>query len=589
MDIEVQPSTRSQRILAAIMLTDAVGFSARMSVDEETTLYLIQRDLKLFGNLCGEFEGQVLKSTGDGLLMYFVSAVQAVACGLEMQRRLREYWDPSTDNHYLEHRIGIHLGDVLFNQVDVLGNGVNIAARLQNHADPGGLCISQTIYDVVKARLNLNATYLGPLKLKNIQEPVPSYKVSLSDSEDRTLSSRADSLASSESLGSTAPLAIANPRMAVVQTLSQHPERQRIKKLIFGTCHETWENDPEVLARFELADLIDILMQRYSNLEQCEAELNRVVASLNRKSQYAAIAPVIIKSLFELYAATGEPDPDDMVSQDSEDATSMEYLYQQVATQLERASNCTRVKKLMYCICYGAWENNPEALAQLDGQDLVQRLHRLAPTPRDLKYRLGQAIKRLNRQGVYTRVANTILYYCRVLYVSEHEAYRLSTPMPQSGELLASMTRIEAVASPPQVPEATQVYSNAAHLQRSPQETSVISRSAKSTPVKDRTNLFDLRLDIMRYTNPLRAKLLLYSCLHGPFGFGQQDWSTLRAQTIDDLVREVFDYCETYDDLESKLDIIAHCLGENDENTQVAGALAQAMKPYYPTVSIIAS
>ncbi|MEO0538222.1 MAG: adenylate/guanylate cyclase domain-containing protein [Cyanobacteria bacterium P01_A01_bin.123] len=586
MDIGVQPSTRSQRILAAIMLTDAVGFSARMSVDEETTLHLIQRDLDLFGSLCNEFEGQVLKSTGDGLLMYFVSAVQAVACGLEMQRRLREFSHVAAEGLYLDHRIGIHLGDVLFNQVDVLGNGVNIAARLQNHADPGGLCISQTIYDVVKARLNLNTTYLGPVQLKNIQEPVPSYKVHLSESEDKTLSSRAELASASASLGSTAPLATVNPCMAVVQTLSHHPEQQRIKKLIFGTCHETWENDSEVLARFELADLVDTLLQRYSTLEQCEAELNRVVASLNRKSQYAAIAPVIVQNLAILYAEL-EVEPDELVSQDSDDGNSIEYLYQQVATQLEGASNCHRIKKLMYCICYSAWENNPDALAQLDSQDLVQRLHQLAPTPRDLKYRLSQAIKRLNRQGVYTRVANTILYYCRTLYVNGHEAHRLAAPIPKAGELLASMTRIGTVASP-QMHETTQVYS--APLRHvSTQEEGGGSLRATSTPVKDRTNLFDLRLEIMRYTNPLRAKLLLYSCLHGPFGFAPPDWSYLRSQTIDDLVRGVFDYCETFDDLESKLEIIAHCLGENDENTQVAGALSQAMKPYYPAVSVVAS
>lgn len=170
---------RGQRALAAIVLTDAVGFSARMSVDEELTLNLIHRDQQLMRQLCQQFEGQVLKSTGDGLLMYFVSAAQAVMCSLAIQQELtRISADIGADKRLL-HRIGIHLGDVFFSQSDVMGNGVNIAARLQTEAHPGGVCISQVVYDVVKSRLSLNATFAGPLKLKNIQEPVPAFHLHL--------------------------------------------------------------------------------------------------------------------------------------------------------------------------------------------------------------------------------------------------------------------------------------------------------------------------------------------------------------------------------------------------------------------------
>ena len=175
MTIDTPAEQRGQRTLAAIVLTDAVGFSARMSIDEETTLSLIHRDLKLFGAICQQFEGRVIKSTGDGLLMYFVSAVQAVNCSLEIQRRLvKEHADQKVEEPLL-HRIGVHLGDVFFKDSDVMGNGVNIAARLQTEAYPGGICISQIVYDVVKSRLNLNVTYVGSLQLKNIRHPQPAY------------------------------------------------------------------------------------------------------------------------------------------------------------------------------------------------------------------------------------------------------------------------------------------------------------------------------------------------------------------------------------------------------------------------------
>jgi serine/threonine protein kinase/class 3 adenylate cyclase len=168
---------RGHRALAAIVITDSVGFSARMSSDEEHTLNLIQRDLQTMRQICQNTEGQVLKSTGDGLLMYFVSAVQAVACAMEIQTTLANQADQLPPEDVLIHRVGIHLGDVFFSETDVMGNGVNIAARLQTEAKPGGICISQTVYDVVKDRLAMEAIYAGPLKLKNIQQPVPAYQI----------------------------------------------------------------------------------------------------------------------------------------------------------------------------------------------------------------------------------------------------------------------------------------------------------------------------------------------------------------------------------------------------------------------------
>ncbi|HEY9888911.1 MAG TPA: adenylate/guanylate cyclase domain-containing protein, partial [Candidatus Obscuribacterales bacterium] len=174
---EVPENSQGQRTLAAIILTDAVGFSARMSVDEEYTLSLIHRDLQLMEKLCKQYEGRVIKSTGDGLLMCFASAVQAVSCSLEMQRQLTQAYEQIPAHKRLQHRVGVHLGDVFFKDADVMGNGVNIAARLQTEAYPGGICISQIVYDVVKSRLSLNATYAGPLKLKNIHDPQPAYHV----------------------------------------------------------------------------------------------------------------------------------------------------------------------------------------------------------------------------------------------------------------------------------------------------------------------------------------------------------------------------------------------------------------------------
>lgn len=173
------PLGRGQRSLAAIVFTDVVSFSARMQADEETTLGLLHRDFDAMREICTQHQGSVLKTTGDGLLLYFSSAVQAVACALAMQRFFAEQAKTRPPSQSLVHRLGIHLGDVFVNDQDVMGDGVNIAARLQAEAEPGGICISQTVYDVVKNKLALSVTRLGPRELKNISQHIPIYKLLL--------------------------------------------------------------------------------------------------------------------------------------------------------------------------------------------------------------------------------------------------------------------------------------------------------------------------------------------------------------------------------------------------------------------------
>ncbi len=173
------PPGPGQRALAAIVFTDVVSFSARVQADEDTTLRLLRRDFAEMRETCIQHHGAVLKSTGDGLLLYFSSAVQAVACALAMQRSFAELAKNRPATESLTHRVGIHLGDVFVNEQDVMGDGVNIAARLQAEAEPGGICISQTVYDVVRNKLALQVTRLGPRELKNISQAIPIYRLLL--------------------------------------------------------------------------------------------------------------------------------------------------------------------------------------------------------------------------------------------------------------------------------------------------------------------------------------------------------------------------------------------------------------------------
>ncbi|MBD3277764.1 MAG: hypothetical protein GF388_05640 [Candidatus Aegiribacteria sp.] len=172
------------RRLAAIMFTDVAGSSRLMGDDEDHVMPLIKRDLRIIAELCREYNGRFLKSMGDGCLAIFESAVHAVECAREIQRYFRQQSDSLPSDQVLEHRIGIHLGDVYVSENDAMGDGVNVAARLESQAQNGGICISQALYEVVKTRLALKTVYQGPKKLKNIKDEVHLYDiVDLQDEE----------------------------------------------------------------------------------------------------------------------------------------------------------------------------------------------------------------------------------------------------------------------------------------------------------------------------------------------------------------------------------------------------------------------
>ncbi|OHE80719.1 MAG: hypothetical protein A3G75_07035 [Verrucomicrobia bacterium RIFCSPLOWO2_12_FULL_64_8] len=197
---QIRPATRA---LAAIVFTDVVKFSARMQENEVKTLKLLRRDFDFMREQATKNQGSVLKTTGDGLLLYFTSAVQAVRCALKVQRYFAEQAKVLPEEDVLVHRVGIHLGDVFVTAKDVMGDGVNIASRIQAEAEPGGVCISQTVYDVVKNKLALKATNLGARDLKNISESMPVYRILL---EAQALDSSEAPFSAAPAPGSAAPL-----------------------------------------------------------------------------------------------------------------------------------------------------------------------------------------------------------------------------------------------------------------------------------------------------------------------------------------------------------------------------------------------
>lgn len=158
------------RRLAAIMFTDIVGYSALMSKDEKITLQILNRNRELQKTALTRYNGEFIKEIGDGTLSIFQSSWDAVSCAMELQKTLNE-------EAYFQLRIGIHIGDIVVSDKDVFGDGVNIASRIQALCEPGGILISEKVYDDIRNKSDIKADCIGEKQLKNIDQPVRIYSV----------------------------------------------------------------------------------------------------------------------------------------------------------------------------------------------------------------------------------------------------------------------------------------------------------------------------------------------------------------------------------------------------------------------------
>ncbi len=165
------------RKLAAIMFTDMVGYTALSQKRENLAIRLLDTQQKLIRPLLKKYDGKEIKTVGDAFLAEFVSVLHAARCGIEIQKAMYEYNTKAPKEEHLQLRIGIHLGDIVYQDNDIFGDGVNIASRIQTHAQPGGIFVSQDVYNQIRNRDEFIIEYVGEVELKNIISPVPIYKL----------------------------------------------------------------------------------------------------------------------------------------------------------------------------------------------------------------------------------------------------------------------------------------------------------------------------------------------------------------------------------------------------------------------------
>src|SRR3984893_11073825 len=168
---------RVGRRLAAIVAADVAGYSRLMGLDEVGTARTLREHRKVTDDLVAKHGGRLVKTTGDGVLLEFPSVVDAVECAVAVQAVMAQRNEGISQDRRMLFRIGINLGDILIEGDDILGDGVNVAARLEGIAEPGGICISSSAYDQVRGKVPVEFTDVGEQRLKNIARPIRAYAV----------------------------------------------------------------------------------------------------------------------------------------------------------------------------------------------------------------------------------------------------------------------------------------------------------------------------------------------------------------------------------------------------------------------------
>lgn len=350
----------------------------------------------------------------------------------------------------------------------------------------------------------------------------------------------------------------------IARQLEQQTHAVRIKKLLLYACKDWWESDSARLSVISLEQLVNEARQSYPTLEHLRSRLNHLVGTLNKSADYQLVAETITVKLAGLYptgdCSTGSEGAGSSHGEESTQLISPDFIesplttpHTNIAKILSKNVQISRIKKLLICVCRRYWEANPYVIEQTLLSDLLSELTKLYSTLDRLRTGLAAAVKTLNKPMEYAFVAETILQAVEPLYDSpivEQDAKGCPDDQPAPSSTIAQ----------------------------------------ELFPVKEELiNLFDVRLEIFKYANPLRAKILLFSLVYYRFEFRSQDWSNLKLYSLEGLLRAILSQGISLPDLHQNLQDMAHQFGEPSECSggdrgeylEVGHVLVKALKPNY--------
>ncbi len=370
----------------------------------------------------------------------------------------------------------------------------------------------------------------------------------------------------------------------VVCYLETHEDTQRIQKLIFCLCKKYWENDPTVLQNFSLDQLLPELIQVKPSIEQLTFSMYKLVKTLNRPKIYAAVAKVILDQLAPIYRHENDQNNQTNLSKVPEkkeaQAVDQNFLAEQIANKLAQHPESSRMVKLIYAACKDSWENDAEVINRYGVKNLITELRNAYPTKSEVQFVFNQLVANINKQTLYLAIANLILSQMDCLYENFDESVEDDNPANQTlkTQILQNPTKFSlARANHRQDIQTSIIDINAESIETALKPSGQLANSLPAVPKS--YNLFELRLEIMQYTNPLRTKILLFSVLFHSWDKQGSDWTMLRGYSLDDLIQQVILTGKTLAEIEAKLHKQAQTFSEADAYLQTAGTIIQALKP----------
>ncbi|WP_069790644.1 hypothetical protein A5482_004890 [Cyanobacterium sp. IPPAS B-1200] len=369
---------------------------------------------------------------------------------------------------------------------------------------------------------------------------------------------------------------------SIAQDLSNSKEALRAKKLVFYVSQRYWETDTNVINDYSFFDLLENLHQTNPTLEDLKALLHHAVETLNRKTIYKKIATYVLRRMSDLYQII--PVEEDYIE---ENETSDTEIVEAITEAIQNHEESARMKKVIFAVCKQYWEADINVIDMYDMRDLIREIKELYPSSKRLKKALDMVVSSINRQNFYTFIADTIMDNFNHLYPYEVRDIDKDT---NSGDEETQLIKAQS-KKPTQETEKSQT-STPSQPQEISQPTEEVKRDVTPSSVPEGQiipwlkieNLFELKQEIMQYTNPLRAKILLFYAVYD-IDTLEQHWSIVRTCSFDDLLIRMFEhYDKNIEVIAKKLQYVANSPIEGleqDENLQAVTAIIESIKRFY--------
>ncbi|MFO0279600.1 MAG: hypothetical protein ACK51U_00785 [bacterium] len=383
----------------------------------------------------------------------------------------------------------------------------------------------------------------------------------------------------------------------VVRYLDSHEEKLRIKKLIFCICKKYWENAPNILEGVAMEELVKELVQLKTSNEQLTFSVYELVKTLNHHEVYAGVAKVIIKQISKLYggiAAAYETQLSPLITAVNPRLTAVinavnneeDNSLRQVVSSLENHLETERIQKLMFAACKNRWENDRSVINNYGLKNIVLELRQNNPDFLSLRQTLNQIAENINKKALYLALADIILTQLEPLYNTnndykeednESKSEIFNDQMVHLNDDCDSSAKTSSFSSSRSKP----VDFASSTMELPFAEPAFLNNNPSNYPQISDYDPFEIRLEILRYANPLRAKILIFSLLFYAWDQNSQDWLTLRSYTLEDLLQKLIESGKSLKDIEIQLYHIAQTQMDRDANLQTAGILVQALQKFF--------